>query len=124
MRSASTGATSIPPRLLVANSIFFHNGTDGTEHADADGRGDDDDDGAFDENAFCVTRRSPTASTSIRGCRTRQPHRAQPGAGCDEPGRDRWCNAAAGFDVSATYVGAFQPGGTDWTAGWTSYPED
>lgn len=26
------------------------------------------------------------------------------------------------FDASATYVGAFEPGGTDWTAGWTAYP--
>jgi hypothetical protein len=26
------------------------------------------------------------------------------------------------FDVSADYVGAFAPGGSDWTAGWTAYP--
>ncbi len=26
------------------------------------------------------------------------------------------------FDASATYRGAFKPGGEDWTAGWTSYP--
>jgi hypothetical protein len=26
------------------------------------------------------------------------------------------------FDVSADYVGAFAPGGVDWTAGWTAYP--
>lgn len=26
------------------------------------------------------------------------------------------------FDTSATYRGAFEPGGRDWTAGWTSYP--
>lgn len=26
------------------------------------------------------------------------------------------------FDSSATYRGAFKPGGEDWTAGWTSYP--
>ena len=26
------------------------------------------------------------------------------------------------FDTSATYRGAFEPGGEDWTAGWTSYP--
>ncbi len=28
----------------------------------------------------------------------------------------------AGFEASATYAGAFEPGGTDWTAGWTAYP--
>jgi hypothetical protein len=24
---------------------------------------------------------------------------------------------------AANYVGAFEPGGTDWTAGWTAYPQ-
>jgi hypothetical protein len=28
------------------------------------------------------------------------------------------------FDTSATYMGAFEPGGDDWTAGWTAYPAD
>jgi hypothetical protein len=26
------------------------------------------------------------------------------------------------FDVNASYRGAFEPGGDDWTAGWTTYP--
>ncbi|HEX2875572.1 MAG TPA: hypothetical protein VHP33_30175 [Polyangiaceae bacterium] len=26
------------------------------------------------------------------------------------------------FDATATYRGAFKPGGEDWTAGWTTYP--
>jgi hypothetical protein len=28
----------------------------------------------------------------------------------------------AGFDTTATYAGAFAVGGTNWAAGWTSYP--
>jgi hypothetical protein len=28
------------------------------------------------------------------------------------------------FDATATFRGAFAPGGTDWTAGWTAYPAD
>lgn len=28
------------------------------------------------------------------------------------------------FDTRAKYIGAFAPGGDDWTAGWTSYPEN
>ena len=28
------------------------------------------------------------------------------------------------FDKAATYMGAFEPGGDDWTEGWTAYPED
>ncbi len=27
-------------------------------------------------------------------------------------------------DTSATYAGAIEPNGTDWTAGWTAYPEN
>ncbi len=27
-----------------------------------------------------------------------------------------------GFFEAADYYGAFEPGGTDWTAGWTAYP--
>ena len=28
------------------------------------------------------------------------------------------------LDAAATYMGAFEPGGADWTAGWTAYPEN
>jgi hypothetical protein len=28
----------------------------------------------------------------------------------------------AGLDTSATFVGAFEPGGADWTLDWTAYP--
>jgi hypothetical protein len=28
------------------------------------------------------------------------------------------------FDATATFRGAFAPGGADWTAGWTAYPEN
>lgn len=31
---------------------------------------------------------------------------------------------AAFFDTTANYLGAFEPGGVDWTAGWTAYPEN
>lgn len=30
----------------------------------------------------------------------------------------------AGFDTSARYLGAFEPGAVDWTTGWTAYPEN
>lgn len=26
------------------------------------------------------------------------------------------------FDPTATYRGAFEPGGSDWSAAWTAYP--
>jgi hypothetical protein len=33
-------------------------------------------------------------------------------------------NAPPFFDATATFRGAFAPGGTDWTAGWTAYPRN
>lgn len=30
---------------------------------------------------------------------------------------------SGGIFEAANYVGAFEPGGTDWTAGWTAYPQ-
>ena len=30
----------------------------------------------------------------------------------------------SGFDMSATYAGAFAPNGTDWTASWTAFPQN
>jgi hypothetical protein len=32
------------------------------------------------------------------------------------------CTTLDSSFVSAPYIGAFQPGGTDWTAGWTAFP--
>ena len=32
------------------------------------------------------------------------------------------CTTIDSSFVNAPYIGAFQPGGTDWTAGWTAYP--
>jgi hypothetical protein len=119
------GAELSPPRLLVANSIFFQNGTDGAEHADADGMGDDDDDGEFDENAFlrgaALANRFDVDPGLPNASNVTAPSLV-PAAG--SPAATGGATPPAGFDVSATYVGAFQPGGTDWTANWTSYPED
>jgi hypothetical protein len=28
------------------------------------------------------------------------------------------------FNPCETYIGGFEPGGEDWSAGWTSYPEN
>jgi len=32
------------------------------------------------------------------------------------------CTAVDGSFVDAPYIGAFEPGGADWTSGWTTYP--
>lgn len=119
------GTALTPPTLLVANSIFFDNGEGGTEHGDADGAGNDDDDGGFDEDAFLrneafanrfdVDPGLPDASNVTAPSLV-------PAA--DAPAATGAATPPAGLDVTATFIGALPPGGPDWTAGWTSYPED
>lgn len=119
------GTALTPPRLLVANSIFFSNGTDGTEHADADGTGDADDDGAFDEDAFlrgaALANRFDVDPGLPNAANVTAPTFV-PAAG--SPAATGGATPPAGLDTSATYVGAFAPGGADWTSGWTAYPEN
>lgn len=119
------GAELEPPRLLVANSIFFRNGSEGTEHADADGQGADDDDGAFDEDAFlrseALANRFDVDPELPDAANVTAPNLV-PAA--TSPAATGGATPPEGFDVSATYVGALPPGGPDWTAGWVAYPED
>jgi hypothetical protein len=119
------GTEVTPPALAIANSIFFQNGADGTEHGDADGDGDDDDDESFDENAFLRTEalanRFDVDPQLPDAANVTAPNLVPP---ADSPAATGGATPPAGFDVSATYVGAFEPGGTDWTDGWTAYPED
>jgi hypothetical protein len=119
------GTALEPQRLLIANSIFFDNGADGIEHADADGGGDDDDDSGFDENAFLRTEALANRFDIDPGLPNAANETAPglvPAAG--SAAATGGATPPAGFDVSATFVGALPPGGSDWTAGWTSYPED
>ena len=34
------------------------------------------------------------------------------------------CTTVDSSFIAAPYIGGFQPGGTDWTAGWTAYPNN
>jgi hypothetical protein len=45
-----------------------------------------------------------------------------PGAGIVTTAPRDDCSARDSFFVNAPYIGAFAPGGPDWTQGWTSYP--
>ncbi|HTV24397.1 MAG TPA: hypothetical protein VMG12_37145 [Polyangiaceae bacterium] len=119
------GTETDPPSLLIANSIFFENGSEGTEHADADGAGDDDDDEGFDEAAY-LAREDFANRLSVDpelpdATNVTAPNLVPPAT---SPAATGGATPPEGFDVSATYVGALPPGGPDWTAGWTSYPED
>ncbi|MCA9581455.1 MAG: hypothetical protein KC416_06650 [Myxococcales bacterium] len=126
VRDAETvkGATQDPIALSVEGSLFFEIGGPGKEawfdKEPMDGS-EEDDDGAFDEAAFF----SNGARKNLFGT---DPMIADayditepdfvPAA--DAPGG---MGAVSGADFKgATYVGAIQPGGEDWTAGWTAFP--
>jgi hypothetical protein len=119
------GTEEAPPRLLVANSIFFHTGAGGTEYGDADGEGADDDDDGFDEAAYLADAQfanqlgvDPLLPDAAN---VTAPNLVPP---ANSPAATGGATPPAGLDTSATYIGAFQPGGPDWSAGWTSFPEN
>jgi hypothetical protein len=114
------GAEMSPPALVVENSIFFNNGPGGNTHFPADTNDEDFDEDAFfrdaarnnkfDEDPELGNATSLTAPDFV------------PAAG--SPAADGAATPPSGFDTGATYIGAFEPGGEDWTEGWTAYPED
>lgn len=119
------GTAATPPRLFVANSIFFQNGEGGTEHADADGADADDDDATFDEDAFLrgpgLANRFDVDPGLPDAANVTAPNLVPAATSAAATGG---ATPPAGFDVAATYVGALPPGGPDWTTGWTAYPEN
>jgi hypothetical protein len=123
----SVDGTEVDPlRLTVENSIIFQNGEGGTEAGETeplDGMTGDDD-GSFDENAFLtdVARNNQFTDPGLPDTANVTAPTFVPAAG--SIAATGAATPPAGFDVSAVYIGAFEPGGTDWSAGWTSYPED
>ena len=126
IREAATATQATNDQLVVRNTMFFGIGSTGTnyfptaaEEVDAD-----DDDGGFDEDAH------------FRELRYGNVFGVDPGlADAFNLTAPNWVpagNSAAatnavrppqGFDESANYNGAFEPAGTDWTQGWTAFPE-
>lgn len=108
--------------LFVDNSIFFENGDVNFPEE----TGDADNDDGFDEAAFFLE--------AERGNREVDPQLADAAnstAPNFAPAADSPAATGAAalpdngfFDTSVDYVGAIEPGGTDWTAGWTSFPAD
>jgi len=117
----TTGAT---PALTVAHSLFFQIGAAGTAYFPTE-TGTGDDDGGFDESAFFMDAARSNrfgmdpmiASPFDLAAPGWVPAAGSPAAtGGATPPSDGF------FDAPATYVGAFAPGSTSWTAGWTAYP--
>jgi hypothetical protein len=128
VRDVSTvdGANKNPPILTVENSLFFKNGPDGKTHFQVeptDGSMDDDDMGFVEEDFFRddarmnVFDKDPKIGDAFSLTKPDYvPASGSPATvGAATPPDDGF------FDKTATYKGAFEPGGRDWTAGWTTH---
>jgi len=126
----NTTLNTTAPVGVIQNSLFIDNGATGSEHAvnhsscDAPGE------------CTCTTtehfgllqaQRSvlATADAAVEaiGGNTFPPTNLVPAGGslpATHPAAN--CTQINGSFVNAAYIGAFQPGGADWTAGWTEYP--
>jgi hypothetical protein len=131
-----TGTAYLPElRLEIANSIFFNNGTDGTEHGDAeptDGTTGDDDRTTINATPVSVDESDYLARAGANNqldvdpglsdaVAVSQPNFVPP---VSSPAAAGAATPPAGFFENVSYIGALPPGGPDWTVGWTAYPED
>jgi hypothetical protein len=108
------------PTLTIESSLFFNNGADGETHFLAT----DDNDEGFDEEAYFTDEaKSNTfdADPEFGDAESLTEPNFVPSA--DGAAAEGAKEAGAGF-AAADYLGAFAPGGSDWTAGWTAYPEN
>ena len=117
------GTEEDPLGLTVEDSLFFENGPDGMTHFSAETGMADNDFGFVEEDFFTDAARSNVFDEDPElGDPYNQtapdfvPADGSPAADGATP--------PSGMDASATYKGAFEPGGDDWTAGWSDYPED
>lgn len=102
--------------LSLSYVINFQNGDWKDESAD-----DDNDDAGFDE---------ATEIAAVEGYSTEDPQLADwesltapdlvPAQG--SPAANGGATPSGDWWTAADYIGAFEPGGADWTAGWTAFP--
>lgn len=117
------GTSSDPLTLLVENTLFYNNGPGGSVHFEVEVGGEDDDDGFQEAVFFGDAARNNVFDEDPRFV---DPDGASPdltlgagspaGSGGATPPDDGF------FDTDATYLGAFDPDGDDWTERWTAYP--
>jgi hypothetical protein len=120
-RDEATVAGTEDGSLTVSNSIFWENGEDYSTDSE------EDNDGNFDEEAYLShadranQQENPAlgaAAFDLSGPDLVPPASSPAAEGGATPPDDGF------FNTCATYIGAFEPGGDDWTAGWTDFPEN
>jgi hypothetical protein len=116
IRDAATAALWRGGELSFHHSLFFDNGVDGVAFPP-----DDDDDGLDEDAEFRSVARGNSFEDPLLAdpwslsAPNFVPGAASPAASGTTP--------PAELDESATYMGAIEPGGDDWTEGWTAFPE-
>jgi hypothetical protein len=123
--SAQSAAGFAAGEMTIENTLFFRNGAGGMGHFPPEsGAGDDD---GFDEamsfnapmraNVFDVDPRLPRP-TDLTSPSFVPPRDSPAARGAAPP------PAGDFFDPLVNYLGAIAPGGPDWTAGWTAFPNN
>jgi hypothetical protein len=123
VRDAATVAGTTTNELTVESSIFFEIGADKKTFFPAE-TGMKDNDSGFDENAYFTAaarnNRVDVDPKLVAPYNLTAPNFA-PAAGSPALSGGATPPSDGFFDATATFVGAI--GTTDWTQGWTSYPE-
>ncbi len=105
--------------LTIQNSIFFDNG-ESAQFAD-----DPNLDDAFDEGAYFAeeeyANKFDVDPNLVDPTNPTEPNYLPEGDAVLDGAIDP---PAGMFDTTAKYIGAFEPGGEDWTADWTAYPQN
>jgi hypothetical protein len=126
----SSTLNAAAPVGQIINSIFEDNGSGGAAHAVNDASCPNA--GACTCSAqehFALLQASKNVLTTADSTIDNIGGKVFPPTGLVPPGGSLAathphadCTTIDSSFVSAPYIGAFQPGGTDWTAGWTAYP--
>lgn len=123
---AETAALLPLGKLEITHTAFFDIGAGGNHYLPtaAEETGEEDDDGGFDEDEWF--KKIDNGNVFGQDPRLPDPYNLDapslvPPAGTLQGVARR---PPATMDQSGEYLGAFQPGGEDWTVGWTDFPQD
>jgi len=120
VRDSLTATHATDGDLTLESGLLFECGASGTTFYQTEA-GADDDDAGFDEEDFFGKKDVVAGDPKLGDATSRTAPDFVPAK--DSPAKDGAATpTGAWFDKTATYKGAFEPGGEDWTAGWTSFP--